>query len=252
MQANNCGVAAAQAIFKGALPKEPRVGTIEVDLYIESALSCGLDLPTGCPLGGYDDNRPFVAAGSSDPHADTSRSRVHAMLDFTTGTATFTVSPSCRFAGGDKVCTAPRKFGQGNDFSVSYRGGTVVIDAHVAQTNYQLLGNFGDVVNHWEVTPDASTGHFAFSGYGSNFPDLAIIHRGAVVYADQANHLSALFGNPDFDPLFTFTPGVSFRRSYDYNPFAIGAWMPFQNNGLGAPTGGCYLGPTSTPICLPG
>src|SRR5450755_2938966 len=85
--ADNCGVSAIEIVRPNALPIAPRVGTVEIDLYIEKPVVCGTDTPTTfCVVG---DNRPHAPEGGPDPQADPSRNRVEGILDFTTGTVTF-------------------------------------------------------------------------------------------------------------------------------------------------------------------
>jgi hypothetical protein len=197
-QADNCGVPGLEADYPGVLPLAPRVGVVTMNLFIEAPQSCAI----AGRLCGVDDNRPFVPAGSPDP-ADPSRNRVHMTLDFTRGDATVVVSPSCRFGadgtGGPKQCTAPRKLGEGNDFTFQRDdAGTITIGATVIQTNYTVNGlltpfhDFGAVHNHFVITPHDDTGTFDLTGAGHSFPDFEVIQRGLVVYSEQGTHLTDL------------------------------------------------------------
>lgn len=134
--ADTCGVPALSETLNNVLPYAPKVGTYELDLYIESGTTCGL----AEQLCGIDDNRPFMPRGAS-ANADASRNRVVLTFDFATGTVTVRVSPSCRSGehglGGDKQCTAPRQLGDGNEVNVvQHDGGSVSLDTKFIQTNY--------------------------------------------------------------------------------------------------------------------
>lgn len=202
----NCGVQALYLV--NSLPRA-NLAPIEIDLYIEGNITCGTSFVSlGC---GVDDNRSYVSQGSPDPHADPSRNRIHLILDFAAGTATFQISPSCRIHPanvgpvplgwhGQKECFAPKQLGEGSMLSVTPntnnpKAWTVDISSVVVQTNYPaVFGRIepGQVHNDWTITIDPQTGKYTLVGTGTNFPDFALISSGQVQCSDLATHLTGM------------------------------------------------------------
>jgi hypothetical protein len=195
------------------IPHNYAAQSVAVDLYIEGAETCGI----GPGLCGVDDNRPFVPQDSPDPGADPSRTRVHMILDFASGTVTVRISPSCRIhavsvgVNSQKECFAPKRTGEETSLAVSEpRPGTVGIDLTVIQTNYPTVANFAQVHNYWEFTPHPN-GTIDISGTGTNFPDFDVIHYGRVICANRGTHLSNVYPPPPFG-----------QRSYDCHEVGLG------------------------------
>lgn len=193
-QADNCGVPALEIVRKGVLPKAPKVGIVTIDLYIEQNFVCLVSVVANVPcLTG--DNRPFVSSGQPDPMADSSRNKGHLTLDFTTGQLTLRVNPSCRVVDQppQKECNAPHPEGNGTQLNVSFdsSNGSVGIELTLLQSDY-FSGGACDLYNNFHILPENNTGTFVLTGEGSGFPDLAVIHGGSVVYANQGTHATEL------------------------------------------------------------
>jgi hypothetical protein len=187
------------------LPIAPHVATVQLDLYIEDKVSCGI----GFMFCGVDDNRPFVQAGKPDPHADPSRNRVHMTFDFSTGTLTVRLSPSCKIERStpNKECFPPKNIDDGTVLTTTDNGdGSVTIDSEFVQSAY-APASVCKVINHFTVQPDDSAGNMSLVGDGSNFPDLVLIEGGSVVYSDRGTHLTNLC-----------PPEAFVTRKYDFEP----------------------------------
>lgn len=188
---DTCGIGNLTIQKKGAIPIVRSVGVVKIDLYIKKDTECAAQVAL-CLLG---DNRSFVNTGDIDPKANALRNRAEITLDFRTGDLSLVVSPSCRIHVGivgindTKTCTAPRKEGNGNNFSFSIgRTGAVRMTLQIIQSDYPSPFNICDIYDEFNVTPHLDTGMFDLIGAGTNFPDLAVMQNGKVVYADNAKH----------------------------------------------------------------
>jgi sugar lactone lactonase YvrE len=183
------------------IPHEPRVGVVELDLYIEGDHTCGIGGDNGGALCAVDDNRPFVGPSSPDPHADPTRNRVHILIDFAAQTINVQISPSCRIHFVDlplagptglkpgKECFAPKNIGQGTDLSLTApKPGMLQVKLNVLQTAYWVPEKVGQIENTFDLTPRGD-GSLDFTARGTRFPDLALIRDGVVGCADRQNDI---------------------------------------------------------------
>jgi hypothetical protein len=201
--ADTCGVSPYTATKP--IPSVSWAGYVSMDLYIESLSSCGIGVGGFGAACGFDDNRNFVAAGSVDPGADPSRTRVHITFDFAHASAQLRISPSCRLevslpSPPDKRCFAPKRQGEGTDWTISSTttssGTDLQVHLAVIQTNYWAPFGLGQVQNDWTLHLDSVHRQLKVSGHGSNFPDWMVSDGSSVLCADQGTHLTALFPPP--------------------------------------------------------
>lgn len=218
--ADYCGVHSLDITRNNVLPPSPGIGKLIVDLYIEDDFFL---VPQVGLVNFYGDNRDFLPKGAADPHADPSRSRVEGVFDFDTGSVTFHVNPSCSeahevtlFPPSVKVvkeCHRPQDEEGGNNVDVTLQpDGSMKIETTFSESNILSVAGVCSIHNDFIIKRDPDSGAVSFAIHGSQFPSLAVIHKGRVVLADHGvNKLQSLcrpVGINSRDLTYTATPST--------------------------------------------